>query len=153
MTFTSIIKILSVFLILLSVLVSIPLSIKVAMEGGGPWGFEVVSLAVLVPLNAYIFFGLAGLIGEKNKQRRIFIIAHAITIVCGLIGLFTFPVYPIWIPLIPSGLAIAGIISYKNYSFFLLIMILLGLAANIILLAWEIEFGRAVPLFQLFLSS
>lgn len=153
MTFTSITKILGVLLILLSVLVSIPLSIKVAIEGGGPWGFEVVSLAVLVPLNAYIFFGLAGLISEKNKQRRIFIIAHAITIGCGLISLFIFPVYPTWVPLIPIGLAIAGIISYKNYNYFLLIMILLGLDANVMLLTWEVDFGRAAPLFQLFQST
>src|SRR5689334_10427721 len=101
MTLKGINKICGVACITLTVLVAIPLTVKTIMEGGGPWGFEIVGLAILVPLSGYFLFGIAGCFQDDEKQRRLFIVAHVVTIITGIMGYFTFPIYPIWVALIP----------------------------------------------------
>ncbi|MFN6090617.1 MAG: hypothetical protein ACK47E_17870 [Cyclobacteriaceae bacterium] len=39
-------------LILLSILVAIPLTIKTICTNGGTWGFGIIGLAILLPLDA-----------------------------------------------------------------------------------------------------
>jgi hypothetical protein len=153
MTIKTINKYCGIVSILLSVLVAIPLTIKTIIEGGGPWGFEIISLAVLVPLSCYLVFGIAGVLKDDDKQRSVFIVAHVLTIITGIFGYFTFPVFPFWVALVPLTLAVAGIASHRKFQYFLLLMILLSLAANGLLLKWEIDFGRTVPLFELFQPS
>ena len=135
---------------LLTVAVAIPLTIKVIIEGGGPWGFEIVSLAILVPLSCYLFFGISGMLKSDDWQKRFFIIGHALTIITGIGGYFVFPLYPFWVASVPVALAIAGISSHKIFVWYLLGMIALTIFFNIVLLKWELDFGRTIPLFQLF---
>lgn len=138
------------FLIGLSVLVSIPLTVKTIREGGGPWGFGVIGLAVLLPLCGYVLFGFAGIAARPDRQRNFFLAGHLVTLACGLAGHLIFPVFPNWITLIPLVLAWVGILGRNQIRFFLVVMILLALTANLVLLVWEIEFGRSIPLLQLF---
>jgi hypothetical protein len=78
-------------LILLSLAVSIPLTIKVYIDGGGPWGFGIIGFPILVPLSFYILFGCVGLIRTEMWQRKIFIATHFVTVAVGVITLFIFP--------------------------------------------------------------
>lgn len=130
-----------------------PLTVKAITEGGGPWGFEVVSLAILVPLSCYLFFGIAGVLANEELQRKFFITAHILTIVTGVGGYFIFPVYPFWVAIVPLALAVAGITSYRKFTYFLLVMMSLSIIFNIVLLKWEVDFGRTIPLLQLFQAS
>jgi hypothetical protein len=146
-------KITGIVSILLSILVVIPLTVKAITEGGGPWGFEIVSLAILVPLSCYLLFGIAGVIANEELQRKYFIAAHILTIVTGVGGYFIFPVYPFWVAIVPIGLAVAGIASHRKFTYFLLVMMGLSIIFNIVLMKWELDFGRTIPLFQLFQAS
>lgn len=153
MTIKVINKIAGIVSILLSILVAIPLMIKAVIEGGGPWGFEIVSLAILVPLSCYLFFGIAGVLVDEALQRKYFIAAHILTIITGVGGYFIFPVYPFWMAIVPIGLAVAGIASHRKFTYFLLVMMGLAITFNIVLLKWELDFGRTMPLLQLFQAS
>jgi hypothetical protein len=153
MTLNTINRILGFGAILLSIAVAIPLTIKVVAEGGGPWGFEIVSLAILVPLSCYLLFGIAGILKDTDGQKKIFILGHALTITTGIGGYFIFPVYPFWVAVVPIGLAVAGIFSHKKFAWFLLGMIVLAIFFNIVLLKWELDFGRTLPLLQLFQTT
>lgn len=135
-------------LIGLSLLVSLPLTLKTIREGGGPWGFEIIGLAVLLPLNGYLIFGVAAIANRTETQRLLFLVGHIFTLICGIAGHLIFPVYPNWITLAPVLLALAGIVSRNNFRLFLVGMIVLASAANVMLLVWEIEFGRTLPLLQ-----
>jgi uncharacterized BrkB/YihY/UPF0761 family membrane protein len=66
-------RVLSFIAVFLSISVAIPLTIKVIIEGGGPWGFEVVSLAILIPLSCYLLFGIAGILRDADRQKKVFI--------------------------------------------------------------------------------
>lgn len=147
------VKVLSIILIVLSIAVSIPLTIVTWRAGGGPWGFGIVGLPVLIPLSAYLLFGIAGLAKQEVVQREWFIGAHIITLVAGIAGLFLFPVYPTFVAAIPLLLAALGIIDKKHFKGFLLLMISLAIVANIVLLKWEVDFDRTLPLLQLFERS
>ena len=146
-------KIAGLLLILLSMSVVIPLSIITIKTGGGTSGFGIIGLPVLLPLSAYLLFGIAAWLKFEARQRRIFIAAHIITFSTGLIGVLLFPVYPKPIVLIPLALAVFGIANKRNFKYYLFLMIFLAIAANILLLKWELEFDRTLPLFQLFQSS
>lgn len=137
-------------LILLSISVTISLTIKTFVTGGGTWGFGIVGIPILLPLSAYLLFGIAGWINNESLQRKIFITAHLVTLSIGLISLIIFPVYPKAFVLIPLSLAILSMVSKNRFKYFLLIMILLAIVANILLLKWEIDFDRTLPIFQLF---
>lgn len=137
-------------LILLSITVSIPLLIHTYREGGGPWGFGVIQIPVLLPLSAYVLFGVAGFVRQRSDQRKYFIAAHVVTLLVGLISLYVFPVYPVFLTLIPLFLATFGIINKEHFQFYLLLMIWLAIVANILLLKWELEFGRSIPVLQFF---
>jgi hypothetical protein len=153
MTIKTINKYCGIVSILLSVLVAIPLTIKTIIDGGGPWGFEIISLAILVPLSCYLVFGIAGVLEDEDNQRRMFIVAHILTIVTGIVVHFTFPVFPFWVAFVPLTLAMVGIASHRNFRYFLLLMIVLSLVANVLLLKWELDFGRSLPLLQLFQTA
>ncbi|MGC1243980.1 MAG: hypothetical protein WA874_20485 [Chryseosolibacter sp.] len=137
-------------LIILSLTVSVPLVIHTWQNKGGPWGFGIIGLPVLIPLAAYILFGVAGMIRNEASRRKVFVSAHVVTLITGLITLAIFPVYPVAFAVIPVLLATAGIINKKHFRIFLLMMIVLAIAANILLLKWELEFGRTIPVLQLF---
>lgn len=137
-------------LILLSISVTISLTIKTLVTGGGTWGFGIIGIPILLPLSAYILFGIAGWIKNKALQRKIFITAHGVTLSIGLISLIIFPVYPKAFVVIPVSLAILSVVSRNNFEYLLLTMILLAIVANILLLKWEIDFNRTLPIIQLF---
>ncbi len=137
-------------LILLSISITISLTIKTFVTGGGTWGFGVVGIPILLPLSGYVLFGIAGWINNEAVQRKVFITAHLVTLSVGLITLIIFPVYPKAFVLIPLSLAIFGMLSQNKFKYFLLLMILLAIVANILLLKWEIDFNRTLPIFQLF---
>lgn len=143
-------KLAGIVLILLSILVSIPMTIKTLQHDGGPWAFGVVGLSILIPLSTYLSFGIAGMINKEAKQWTAFIVSHLITVSTGIVSLISFPVYPKIIVVIPIVLAILGIVNKKTFRFYLFSMLLLAIAANIALLNWEFDFGRSFPLFQLF---
>lgn len=136
--------------IVLSLAVSIPLTIKIYLDGGGPWGFGIIGFPILIPLSFYILFGLTGLIRADAYQRRAFIVAHSVTFVVGAITLFIFPVYPALLVSIPLLLAVAGLISHSRFKYYLLLMLLLAVVANGLLLKWELDFHRSIPIIQLF---
>lgn len=146
-------RITGVILILLSSTVVVPLTIKTIETGGGPWGFGIIGLPVLLPLSAYLLFGLAGVVSGDARQRNLFITAHFVTIIVGLGSLLVFPFYPAFFALIPIVLAILGISNKKYFRHYLLAMMFLAIVANILLLKWELDFGRAIPLLQLFQPS
>lgn len=137
-------------LILLSLAVSIPLTIKVYIDGGGPWGFGIIGFPILVPLSFYILFGCVGLIRTEMWQRKIFIATHFVTFAVGVITLFIFPVYPALLVSIPLLLAVIGLVSHSKYKYYLLVMLILAIVANTVLLKWELDFHRSVPVVQLF---
>lgn len=137
-----------VILVILSLAVSIPLALHTWKDSGGPWGFGVISLPVLVPLSAYILFGIAGMV--RGGQRSLFVAAHVITLLIGIVAFIIFPVYPVGLTMIPVVLATVGVINKKHGIYYLLLMIVLGVIANLVLLKWELDFGRTVPLLQLF---
>jgi hypothetical protein len=145
-----VIRILSLILILLSVTVVIPLTIKTFLDKGGPWGFGIIGLPILVPLSLYILFGFAGMMRTPALQRDIFITSHVVTFFAGVIILILLPVYPAWLVLFPIILAVAGILSRERYRVFLMVMIILGILINFLLLKWEVEFHRSLPILQLF---
>ncbi len=146
-------KISGLLLILFSVTVAIPLVIKTIQTSGGTWGFGVIGLGILIPLSACILFGVAALMMDEKIQWKIFIAAHGITITTGIAGLFIFPVYPQFLAIVPGILAMISVFDRNNFRYYLFAMIALALLANILLLKWEIEFGRVLPLLQLFDSS
>lgn len=147
------VKVLSIVLLVLSIAVSVPLTVVTWRSGGGPWGFGIVGLPVLIPLSAYLLFGIAGLAKQEVVQREWFIGAHLITLIAGIAGLFMFPVYPVFVAVIPVLLATVGIIDKRHFKALLLLMISLAIVANIVLLKWEVDFHRALPLLQLFERS
>lgn len=140
-------------LIALTVLVVLPLTIKILTEGGGMWGFNVIGLPELLPLCAYLLFGIAGMLPSRDHQRNIFIAAHCLTIIVGVTSLFFIPVYPFKLALIPLMLAVVGIFSRSKFKYFLVLMILLGILANGLLLKWELDFHRSLPIVELFRSQ
>lgn len=146
-------RIAGIIVIILSLTVSIPLVIKIYLEGGGPWGFGIIGLPILIPLSFYILFGITGVIRSDLFQRKVFIITHFITFGIGAIVLFLFPVYPTLLVSIPLLLAIAGLISHSKYKYYLLLMMILAVLANGLLLKWELDFHRSIPIIQLFESK
>jgi hypothetical protein len=129
------------------------LTIKIIETAGGSWGFGIFGLGILLPLSAYVMFGFAAIVNKEADQRRIFIAAHVVTLIMGSVTLLIFPVYPKFIVIVPVTLAILGIANKRNFKYYLLTMIILALLANVLLLIWEIDFDRSLPLFQLFESS
>lgn len=142
-----------IILIMFSCIVTIPLTIKTFFDGGGIWGFGVIGVPILLPLSAYILFGIAGVVKDEVIQNKVFVAAHAVTLTIGIVSLLVFPLYPIPFILIPVTLAALGIVNKTYYKYYLVIMILLAVVANILLLKWEMDFGRSLPIIQLFQSS
>lgn len=153
-TFTDrVTRVLGVLLVVLSVAVSIPLTLRTWMEQGGPWGFGIVSLPVLLPLSFLILFGIAALPAQWVRRREYFIGAHLVSLVVGITSFLMFPVYPALLMVIPVALASIGIVSKRYLRFFLLLMIVLPIIANLLLFKWEVDFGRTLPLLQFFEST
>ena len=146
-------RLVGIILIVLSLTVSVPLVFITWQEGGGAWGFGIIGLPVLLPLSAYILFGIAAVPRNIARQRKLFIGAHLVTLGTGLTSLYFFPVYPALFVVIPVLLATVGIMSRKRFKLYLLLMISLAIAANLILLKWEFDFGRTLPILQLFEST
>jgi hypothetical protein len=142
-------KIMGLLAIGVSLAISIPLSIKVQLEGGGTWGFGIIGLPILLSLSAYILFGLTALIKSDRHQRTAFIITHFVSFGTSAIVMFLFPVYPTLLVSIPLVLAVFGLIMYTRYKYYLLAMLLFTLVENIVLLKWELDFHRTVPIIQL----
>ncbi|MCA4896892.1 MAG: hypothetical protein ING84_17970 [Cytophagales bacterium] len=137
-------------LILLSILVAIPLTIKTVITNGGTWGFGIIGLAILLPLDAYVIFGVAGLLNSQDKQQLLFRIGHLLSVSIGVIGLVIFPLFPFAVAIVPVALSLFSFLDRKHFQYYLLLMVLLALTANCLLLKWELDFGRAIPFFQLF---
>jgi hypothetical protein len=137
-------------LILLSILVAIPLTIKTISTNGGTWGFGIIGLAILLPLDAYVIFGVAGLLNSQDKQQLLFRLGHLLSVSIGVIGLIIFPLFPFAVAIVPVVLSMFSFFDKKHFRFYLLLMIVLALTANGLLLKWELDFGRAIPFFQLF---
>src|SRR5690349_3459464 len=98
-------RIAGVIVILLSLAVSVPLTIMVCVKGGGPWGFDILGLQILIPLSCYILFGIVGLIQVEARQRKAFAAAHLITFGIGVIVLLIFPARPALLVPVPVLLA------------------------------------------------
>lgn len=141
-----------ILVILLSLAVSIPLTIKIYIDGGGPWGFGIIGFPILIPLSFYALFGCVGLIRAEALQRRAFIATHFVTFAVGAITLFIFPVYPALLVSIPLALSVIGLFIYSKYKYYLMVMLVLAIVANTVLLKWELNFHRSVPVVQLFES-
>ncbi|MFZ6012159.1 MAG: hypothetical protein ACOYXT_17590 [Bacteroidota bacterium] len=139
--------------ILLSLAVAIPLTIKVYLDKGGPWGFGIIGFPILIPLSFCILFGLVGLIRSDAWQRKAFMAAHLITFVIGAIVLFIFPVYPALLVSIPLFLALIGLLSRSKFRYCLSLMLFLTMMSNVLLLKWELDFHRSIPIIQLFASG
>jgi hypothetical protein len=146
-------RIAGVCLILLSILITLPLTIKTIVTNGGTWGFGMIGLAILLPLNTYVLFGIAGLINDLHRQQILFILSHVLSIIIGLAALFIFPLYPMIIVAVPIALSMVSFLDSKHFGYYLFLMITLAILANAILLKWEIDFGRSIPLLQLFQSN
>lgn len=140
----------SILLIILSISVAIPLTIKTVDEGGGAWGFGVIGLPLLLPLSGYILFGFAGIFRREIAQRKIFLTAHMATLVTGFVSFSILPIYPAVFALIPFMLFVASAVDRKHLKYYLLIMVVLSITANLLLLKWELDFHRTLPLLQLF---
>jgi hypothetical protein len=141
-------KTLGLLLILATIAVSIPLLLKTWWTDGGTWGFGMVGVPILLPLSLYIFFGAAAFGGERQKQLTM--LAHILSISAGLTTMLIFPLYPKGVIILPVVLAVLTMLSTNGVKYYLIAMIILGLAANILLLIWELDYGRAVPVLQLF---
>ncbi len=145
-------RILAIGLIVFTFSVSIPLSIRSYLQHGGPWGFGIIGLHILLPLCTYILFAVAALLRNEEYQWKMFIAAHLVSLYVGLIGFLIFPILPKSVLLIPAILAVVGIFSRKLLPVYLCVMLSLGVAANIVLLKWELDFGRRLPIIELFHS-
>jgi hypothetical protein len=143
-------KITGAILITLSVVVCIPLSVITWQTRGGTMGLGMVGLAILLPLSAYIIFGIAAFFGNPRLQRGLFVSGHIVSILIGIASLIIFPVYPKAFVAAPVLLALAGISSGRRIRYFLLGMIMLGVIANVLLLSWELDAGRNIPAAQVF---
>ena len=142
-----------VALILLSILVAIPLTIKTISTNGGTWGFGIIGLAILLPLDAYVLFGVAGLLSSQDKQQLLFRMGHLLSVSIGVVGLIIFPLFPFAVAIVPVVLSMFSFLDKKHFRFYLLLMIVLALVANVLLLKWELDFGRAIPFLQLFQTN
>jgi len=140
-------------LILFSILVAIPLTIKTIVTNGGTWGFGIIGLAILLPLDVYVIFGVAGLLNSQDKQQLLFRIGHLLSVGIGVIGLIIFPLFPFAVAIVPVVLSLFSFLDKKHFRFYLLLMIVLALIANGLLLKWELDFGRAIPFLQLFQTN
>lgn len=145
-------KIAAALLIFLSIAVSIPLLLKTIVTHGGPWGFGMAGLGILIPLSGYIAFSIAPFQRSDIAQRNMFFFAQSLTFTAGTICLFFLPFYPLIILLIPLLLLIISIVDRKRYRIYLLICMVLAIAANLLFLVWEFDFDRTVPILQLFQS-
>jgi hypothetical protein len=143
-------RVLAIVLITLTVVVSAPLSIKTYQEGGGPWGFGVIGLHILVPLCTYILFAVSALLNNKRYQWTTFVAAHLVSLWVGLLAFLIFPILPKSILLVPALLAVVGILNKRRMSLYLCLMLTLGVAANALLLKWEFDFKRTFPIIELF---
>lgn len=140
-----------VILVVLSFTVAVPLTIKTFETAGGTWGFGIVGIPILVPLSTYFLFGIAGLISKNDEmQWRIFVAAHIVSVATGLVCLLLFPLLPFVIIFFPAVLAVLGFSGKKYVKYYLFLMIVLAIVANLLLLKWELDFGRSLPLFQFF---
>jgi hypothetical protein len=142
-------KFLGWLLIILTVTVSIPLTIITIVTDGGSWGFGIIGLAILFPLDVLGLFGITALL-RLDQQRKAFVASHIISVLVGVFGMLSFPIYPAAIVAIPLAMAAMGIASRRRTSHYLFVMIVLAVLSNLILLKWEIDFHRNLPLLQLF---
>lgn len=136
-------------LVFFLVTVSFPLTIKAMREGGGPWGFGIIGLHFLIPLNFYFLFAVSAWMKDRLWQRSFFILGHAVTIILGSVAFMIFSVLPKLLLIIPIALAVIGISDRKRFGFYLILMMSLAITANIVLLKWELDFGRSIPIVQL----
>jgi hypothetical protein len=138
-------------LIALSLAVSIPLTLKVYLDGG-TWGFGVIGFPVLIPLSFYILYGVTALIRPDNRQQKAFIACHFISFAASAVSMFMFPVYPTLLVSVPLLLAVFGLMSIGRYKYYLLSMQLFAIIANVVLLKWEFDFHRSLPVIELIAS-
>jgi hypothetical protein len=141
---------LGLLLIVLTATVSIPLTITTISTDGGSWGFGIIGLAILFPLNALGLFGFTALLHRLDRQRKAFVASHIISVLVGLTSLLSFPIYPAGIVAVPLSMTMLGIASRRRTSHYLFVMIVLAVASNLVLLKWELDFHRNLPLLQLF---
>jgi hypothetical protein len=145
-------RIVGALLIVLSLVVVIPLTIKVYLDSGGTWGFGVIGFPVLIPLSFYIFYGVTALIRPDNRQRSAFVVSHFVSFTVSAVSMFMFPVYPTLLVSVPLLLAVFGLMSIGRYRYYLLLMQLFAIISNILLMKWEFDFHRSVPIIELFAS-
>lgn len=149
----TVITIAAVILITLSLVVSIPLTVITYQNNGGPWGFGLIGLPILLPLSFYILFGVVGMLRHEHSQRKWFVVALGVTFFVGIVSFIILPVYPMALVSVPLILSAFGMLSRWRYKYYLIIMLCLGIVANVVLLKWEIDFNRQLPVIQLFSSS
>lgn len=144
--------ILAVVLILLTIVVSLPLTIR-TLQVGGTWGFDIIGLHILLPLNASAAFSIPGLLRGGNSLWRTFWASHLLVLTTGVIASLVFPVLPFYVYIFPIALSAVSLLNKRLFPTFLIIVLLLGIIANVVLLKWEFDFDRTLPLLQLFQSS
>lgn len=142
-------RIMAVILLVLVMMVSLPLTIRTYDTGGGPWGFGMIGLHVLLPLNAYLLFAIAAIVAGDKTRWHLFIAAHVISLMIGLVTFYVFPILPKMFLLIPALLATIGILNRRHLHAYLCVMIVLAIIANTLLLKWELDFNRTIPLIEL----
>ena len=79
-----------------------------------------------------------------------FFSAQALTFAAGTICLMFLPFYPLIIVLVPMLLFGTSLVDRKRYRIYLLISMILAIAANLLFLVWEFDFDRTLPILQLF---
>ena len=144
-------RIFGIVLILLTVAVGIPLTIQFIVSLFGNSGFGIIGPPILFPLNASVLFALITFVTEEEDRLRVlFVRSHLVTVAGALVGYAIYPKIPIVLIIIPIVLAALGTFDKKDLKYPILTMILLAIIANVILLKWEFDFDRTVPVVELF---
>ena len=144
-------RIFGIVLILLTLSVGIPLTIQFVISLWGNSGFGIIGPPILLPVNACALFAVITFLErDEDRVRTLFVRSHLITIAAAILGYIVFPKIPIVLIVIPIVLAALGIMDKKDLKYHILTMILLAIIANVILLKWEFDFDRTLPLIELF---
>ncbi len=144
-------RVFGIVLVLLTLSVGIPLTIQFIISFFGTSGFGIIGPPILFPLNASVLFAVITFLeADGERLRTLFVRSHLITIAAALIGYVVYPKIPIVLIIIPFVLAALGTLDKKDLKYHILVMMLLAIISNMILLKWEFDFDRTLPLIQLF---
>ena len=144
-------RVFSIVLILLTLSIGIPLTIQFIITLFGKSGFGIIGPPILFPLNTSVMFAVITFLeSDEDRLRTLFVKSHLITIAAALLGYIVYPKIPIVLIVIPFVLAALGALDKKDLKYHILVMMLLAIISNVILLKWEFDFDRTLPIIELF---